>query len=565
MFPYPSGHLHMGHVRVYTISDAMARFHRMNGFNVLHPMGWDAFGLPAENAAIQNNIPAKIWTQKNIKHMKEQLKNLQCSFDWDCELATCSPEYYKWTQTLFLMLYKDGLAYQNEASVNWDPIDKTVLADEQVDVNGCSWRSGAKVEKKMLRQWFIRTTKFAKSLLDGLDDTKLEDWKDIIKLQKHWIGDCNGYNFNLNVENTKTVLSLWTQTPEYLRNADFIAIKSDHILNRNENSECLLNLYIDNPFNKRTLPIIVSDTLEYSPDCDVYIGVPGLIESDALIAKKYSIPYDLNISSSQENVMSDRNLVLETAKKLNIGGYLVSSKLKDWLISRQRYWGTPIPIIHCDKCGTVPVADKDLPVLLPDDKSKLVEWSQTQCPNCDNANAKRELDTMDTFVDSSWYFLRYLDPKNNDKIFDEKKAATLIPVDLYIGGKEHAVLHLYYARFMTHFLHFKKLLLEPEPFKRLLVQGMVMGKSYRLKGSGKYLRETEIEVVDLKKNKAIEKTTGNQVVMTWEKMSKSKLNGVDPIEVLEQYGCDTTRLFMLADVAPTSHRNWSSTSKTVHF
>jgi len=555
MFPYPSGSLHMGHVRVYAISDAMARFHRLNGKNVFHPMGWDAFGLPAENAAIQRQIPADEWTTTNIQHMKKQLDDLGCSFDWQSELATCDPSYYKWTQKLFLMLLEDGLAYQKEATVNWDPVDKTVLADEQVDDKGCSWRSGAKVEKKLLRQWFVKTTKFAKPLLDGLDDPILQDWRDIVKLQKHWIGECDGWNFELQAGDKP--ITVWSKTPEDLCNASFIAIKRDHLLNVKKISEGILDVYVENPFGEK-LPIVVTEEVEFPAFNNVYVGVAN--EADTQLAQKYGIKINSAATGSD-----DRMQVLEKARKLGIGAeYPISSKLKDWLISRQRYWGTPIPIVHCNTCGAVPVKDEDLPVKLPElngnfgqPLSQNKEWLKTSCPKCGSCDAQRESDTMDTFVDSSWYFLRYLDPKNDSELADKQLGQNLMPVDLYIGGKEHAVLHLYYARFMNHFLHQRGFVAHPEPFQRLLVQGMVMGKSYRIKGTGKYLKEDEVEVVNAKKGQGTEKATGAAVTIAWEKMSKSKFNGVDPVDMFTKHGCDTTRLIMLADVSPTSHRNWS--------
>lgn len=472
-----------------------------------------------------------------------------------------------------------------QASVNWDPIDKTVLADEQVDANGCSWRSGAKVEKKILNQWFIKTTKFAKQLYDGLNDPILEDWKDIVNLQKHWIGDCNGYSFDLNIlydhdnvtncdinqkEHKLKTLTVWTKYPEQLEYMEFIILNSQHVLNNlncehngNHQSNGLHNFTIINPFRKNhKIPIIFSDEVEFSEDCDTYVGCPSINESDKIIAKKYGINIIDNACTPQvHSIEETRNRILTIAKQLNIGGYLVSSKLKDWLISRQRYWGTPIPIIHCINCGTVPVPENELPIILPTKKNQLNDQPLIKCPNCKNVTGKLETDTMDTFVDSSWYFLRFLDSNNLLKMFDETLAQKLMPVDLYIGGKEHAVLHLYYARFINHFLHSLNLLPHSEPFKRLLVQGMVMGRSFKLKESGKYLRENDVNIVNVKKNKANEKSTGKDVIMQWEKMSKSKLNGIDPIDIINEYGVDTTRLIILADVAPTSNRNWSTASK----
>lgn len=536
----------------------------MNGRNVFHPIGFDAFGLPAENAAIQRNISPADWTKQNISQMRSQLKQLGCSFDWNHELSTCNEDYYKWTQQLFLMLYKDGLAYQNEALVNWDPVDKTVLADEQVDTNGCSWRSGAKVEKKLLKQWFIRTTKFAERLLDGLSDPSLRDWKDIINLQKHWIGDCNGYSFYMNFEEKPLSLRVWTESPEKLLDLNsFIVLKTTHPL-RNVLGEG--KLHVLNPFTNHQLPVVFHDEVEFPEKCDVYFASPHYNETDKALRASLNLPFQIN--DLAESDTANRSVVLKIADLFGNGGYKVSSKLQDWLVSRQRYWGTPIPIVHCNVCGAVPVEEKDLPVRLPPADNSLNRDTvslKCSCPKCGDANARRETDTLDTFVDSSWYYLRYLDSENKNKIYDEKIIERFMPVDLYIGGKEHAVLHLYYARFINNFLHSKGLSPHPEPFQRLLVQGMVMGRSFRVKGSGKYLKEDEVEILDVKKNKAISKETKEPVTMTWEKMSKSKLNGVDPSDMIGEYGNDTTRLIILGDVAPTSHRNWSNASEYFDF
>ncbi|XP_049535379.1 leucine--tRNA ligase, mitochondrial [Anopheles darlingi] len=561
MFPYPSGNLHMGHVRVYTISDAMARFYRLNGANVLHPMGWDAFGLPAENAAIQRRIPADTWTHRNIAEMRKQLEMLAFSFDWEREFATCDPSYYHWTQQLFLMLFKDGLAYQREAQVNWDPIDQTVLADEQVDDNGCSWRSGAKVEKKVLRQWFIKTTRFAKPLLEGLSDPSLEDWKDIIKLQRHWIGECEGYAFELPLADKAkgASISIWTREPSDLRNALFIALHPSNLLNTSKRIDCVLELECENPFTGRRLPVIITENVPFAEGCDTFIATDN--EENRKIAQAVGLKMTDQKGNDEGNALTNDE-ILAKALSTNLGGHAVSSKLRDWLISRQRFWGTPIPIIHCPSCGPVAVPEQDLPVRLPTDSvgvplAQNADWLRAECPSCKRTDCHRESDTMDTFVDSSWYFLRFADPHNRKAMFDRSAAHHLMPVDLYVGGKEHAVLHLYYARFVAHYLHSKGLLPASEPFKRLLVQGMVMGRSYRVVSNGKYIPAAEAETVDEKNNKAIERATGEPVTLLWEKMSKSKLNGVDPLEVLRQHGCDTLRLILLADVAPTSHRNWS--------
>nr|CAD7260236.1 unnamed protein product [Timema shepardi] len=578
MFPYPSGRLHMGHVRVYTISDTMARFHQMNGKNVIHPMGWDAFGLPAENAAIERSVEPRKWTNQNIVHMKNQMKQLGCSFDWDREVSTCDVSYYHWTQALFLKLYESGLVYRKEALVNWDPVDQTVLADEQVDENGCSWRSGAKVEKKLLNQWFIRATQFAKSLYDGLSDPLLKNWRDIIKVQKHWIGECDGTTFEFELEGIKseTRVNVWTRNPESVLEATFIAVSPGSVLDKLDLGEIFsentvfrkLSLSARNPFTQALLPVYVTDRVSYEDGTDTHLGVPRRSESDKLFAELANIPLsstpgdDVSSVSSTEEAVKEH--VCEIARQKNIGGYPVSSKLRDWLISRQRYWGTPIPMIHCTSCGGIqPVPFKDLPVVLPEieclssrGQSPLLEatdWLHTKCPKC-GGDATRETDTMDTFVDSSWYFLRYLDPHNKEEPFSKEKVSNFMPVDLYIGGKEHAVLHLYYARLMNHFLHQVGLVPHREPFRRLLVQGMVKGRSYRVKGTGRYLTEQQ---VDLSGKQPVEKDTGQPVITTWEKMSKSKHNGVDPDDMLKDYGIDTTRLLILADVSPTSHRHWT--------
>ncbi|XP_068148515.1 leucine--tRNA ligase, mitochondrial isoform X1 [Drosophila tropicalis] len=559
MFPYPSGNLHMGHVRVYTISDAVARFHRMCGKNVFQPIGWDSFGLPAENAANQRGVEPSQWTDQNISQMKQQLERLGCSFDWSHELSTCSSKYYKWTQKLFLMLHQQGLAYQNEALVNWDPVDQTVLADEQVDANGCSWRSGVKVEKKLLKQWFIRTSSFAKQLLEGLEDPTLRDWRDIINLQRHWIGECDGFAFNLQTSSSRrNLLRVWTPNPEYLKDPlGFLVLSSKHYLAKLPEAEAG-HLSVENPFAKTTLPIIFSNEVNFPPKCDVYLAAPSFRQEDRELWEKAGLAFcssDIHFNSTNWEIL--RHEVLEAARRLNVGGYRVSSKLQDWLISRQRYWGTPIPIIHCTKCGSVPVPEDQLPVILPP-KQSAKDSPVCLCPKCGDPNARRETDTMDTFVDSSWYYLRFLDSHNDKQMFDPALVKQFMPVDLYIGGKEHAVLHLYYARFISHFLHSCGLTPTSEPFSRLLVQGMVMGRSFRIKGSGRYVPESQVEIINAKKNQALLKETKEPVVMSWEKMSKSKLNGVEPSEMFNEYGTDTTRLIILADVAPTSHRNWSS-------
>ncbi|XP_063357531.1 leucine--tRNA ligase, mitochondrial [Cydia amplana] len=560
-FPYPSGNLHMGHVRVYSISDTIARYHKLNGDKVIHPIGWDAFGLPAENAAIERNVQPQHWTASNIESMKKQLLDLGFNFDWDRELSTCDPEYYKWTQYIFLKLFENGLAYQSKASVNWDPVDQTVLADEQVDELGCSWRSGANVEKKILTQWFIKTTKFAQKLYDGLSSEQLENWKDIINLQKHWIGECNGtvVTFSMLVNDKLKSFDVWTSDPYKLIHGEFLVISRDNLIAQElSNNDSLLKAI--NPITGAEIPVYISEVANYAEGRDVYLACPSVDESDKVLADKIS--FCVKSTYPTINIASENQRAIDLAKSKNVGGHLVSSKLKDWLISRQRYWGTPIPIVHCPTCGPVPVPYDQLPLKLPtlnyaDTSNKsladLHDWVNCKCPQC-SASSKRETDTMDTFVDSSWYYYRFLDSKNTKEPFIKENLQGCTPVHIYIGGKEHAVLHLYYARFMSYFLHSLGWTVYEEPFKKLLVQGMVMGQSYKLKSSGKYIPAENVEKI---KNKYVEKHTLHPVVMQWEKMSKSKYNGENPERLLSTYGCDTTRLLILADVPPATSRHWS--------
>lgn len=552
----------MGHVRVYSISDTIARFEQLNGRNSIHPIGWDAFGLPAENAAIERNIPPYDWTKSNINSMKLQLKQLGFSFDWNREISTCDPNYYKWTQYIFLKLFEKGLAYQSKAQVNWDPVDKTVLADEQVDDLGCSWRSGVKVEKKYLTQWYIKTTKFAKDLYDGLENEGLENWKDIINLQKHWIGECDGVvvTFKMKVNSEIKSFDIWTSEPYKFIHGDFITMSSNHPLVQDLKSHETTGLKSYNPISNSEIPVYLTDDINYPVGRDVLIGCSQVDKEDQKIALSLNVP--INNDCHAVDIENENRQAVKIALSKNVGGHSVSSKLKDWLISRQRYWGTPIPIIHCKKCGAVPVPYEDLPIELPKIEfqnsgiqtlEKLDEWVNCKCPKC-QSDAKRETDTMDTFVDSSWYFYRFLDPTNKEMPFSKENIDGRMPVDIYIGGKEHAVLHLYYARFMSYFLHSLGWTPTKEPFKKLMVQGMVMGQSYKLKDSGKYLPSEEVEKVGKQYR---EKGTGQAVITQWEKMSKSKYNGESPERLITTYGCDTTRLLILADVPPATPRRWS--------
>ena len=461
---------------------------------------------------------------------------------------------------MFLLLYRAGLAYQADSVVNWDPVDQTVLADEQVDSNGRSWRSGAVVERKPLTQWFLRTTNFAQSLLEGLEDPSLNNWRAVIKAQQNWLGDCNGTNvvFRLQTEEAHSVKSLtvWTDKPEYLHQAQFILLHPEHILSSEAASLTALC-----PLTQRQIPVLVGGSEEvsqFSRNCQTLLGLPGVDDVHAELATKLGL-----LTESLPAVASDREEVMKHLRAAGAGGFSTSSNLKDWLISRQRYWGTPIPIVHCPSCGPVPLPADQLPVELPalagdsplrkgpSPLGQCEEWLRTKCPKC-GGEATRETDTMDTFVDSSWYFLRYLDPHNDKEPFSAEAVADM-PVDLYIGGMEHAYLHLYFARFFTHFLHSQGLVPCKEPFSSLITQGMVKGRSFRLKNSTRYLRPDQVREEGGKFH-CVE--TGAPVVTDWEKMSKSKHNGVDPGLMFSQYGCDTVRLMMLSNVGPGSDRNW---------
>uniref|UniRef100_A0A4W4HBV7 leucine--tRNA ligase n=1 Tax=Electrophorus electricus TaxID=8005 RepID=A0A4W4HBV7_ELEEL len=589
MFPYPSGHLHMGHVRVYTISDTIAHFQRMRGRKVLNPIGWDAFGLPAENAAIERGLDPEDWTRSNIQAMREQLGSLGLCFNWDREVTTCLPDYYKWTQYLFVKLYEAGLAYQKEALVNWDPVDQTVLADEQVDENGCSWRSGAHVEQKLLRQWFIKTTNYA--LLDSLAD--LPEWYGVKGMQANWIGECSGCYFHhmLKLEGRETgeILPAYTSSPEAVFGAAFISIlPSHHLLHGSSpvgptlhralqpGKDSLTEVTALNMFTGQEIPVVISAKAEFQGHLDSVIGIPDSSEEDACVAKALGVSWNPVLKAEENGAHTLINSseftgqkreeafssITQKAREKNLGGYLTSSKLRDWLISRQRYWGTPIPIVHCKSCGPVAVPVEDLPVMLPKVPSlsgrrasplqAAHEWKDCPCPRC-KGPAQRETDTMDTFVDSAWYYFRYTDPHNQLRPFQRSLADHWMPVDVYIGGKEHAVMHLYYARFLSHFCKDQGLVSNREPFKKLLVQGLIKGQTFRVAEGGQHLRRDE---VDFTGPEPVQRGTGRQVKVTWEKMSKSKHNGLDPREVVQQYGTDTMRLYVLYAAPPEQDILW---------
>ncbi|KAF6099682.1 leucyl-tRNA synthetase 2, mitochondrial [Phyllostomus discolor] len=558
--------------------------------DVINPMGWDAFGLPAENAAIERKLHPESWTQSNIKHMRRQLDRLGLCFSWDREITTCSPDYYKWTQYLFIKLYDAGLAYQKEALVNWDPVDQTVLANEQVDEHGCSWRSGAKVEQKYLRQWFIKTTAYAKAMRDGLAD--LPEWYGIKGMQAHWIGDCVGchLDFELKVDGQATgeKLTAYTATPEAVYGASHVAVTPSHRLLHGHSPlkgafrealvagrDCRTPVTAVNMLTQQEVPVVILAKADFEGSLDSKIGIPSTSPEDAIVAQRLGLPYSDVIETAPDGTerlsgsaeftgMHRREAFLaltQKARRMRVGGDVTSDRLKDWLISRQRYWGTPIPMVHCPACGPVPVPLEDLPVTLPSITSftgrggsplaTASEWVNCPCPRCRGA-AKRETDTMDTFVDSAWYYFRYTDPHNLHRPFSAALADYWMPVDLYIGGKEHAVMHLFYARFLSHFCHDQKMVKHREPFRKLLAQGLIKGQTFRLP-SGQCLQREE---VDLTGPVPVRAGTGEELEVTWEKMSKSKHNGVDPEEVVEQYGLDTVRLYLLFAAPPEKDILW---------
>ncbi len=585
MFPYPSGKLHMGHVRNYSIGDVIARFKTMNGYNVLHPIGWDAFGLPAENAAIKHNIHPDKWTKENISEMIRQLKELGISYDWDREVTTCLPDYYKWTQWIFLQFYNNGLAYRKKSPVNWCTSCETVLANEQVVNHKCE-RCDTIVIKKNLEQWYFKITDYAEKLLADL--AKLDGWPEKVKtMQENWIGKSYGAEMKFNIEGSDKSLEVFTTRPDTIFGVTFMVLAPEHPLVKElvqgteyedevskfvgrlssmsdiertasnvEKEGIFTGKYAINPLNDKKIPIYIANYVLMDYGTGAIMAVPGHDERDFEFAKKYDIeiipvigPEDLDdignldLPYTESGIMinSDRfnNLkssdasekIGEFIEENNLGKRTINFRLRDWLISRQRYWGTPIPVVYCDKCGVVPVPEEDLPVLLPTDvvfsgkgESPLTTsetFKNVQCPKC-GERAKRETDTMDTFVDSSWYFLRYTDPKNGNRIFDKEKSGYWMDVDQYIGGVEHAILHLLYARFFTKFLYDIGISPVDEPFKNLLTQGMVL------------------------KDGA--------------KMSKSKGNIVSPAEIISKYGADTARLFILFAAPPERDLEWSDTA-----
>ena len=583
MFPYPSGKLHMGHVRNYSIGDVLARFKKMKGFNVLHPMGWDSFGLPAENAAIKHGVEPSKWTWENIGEMREQLKELGLSYDWDREVATCHPDYYKWMQWIFIQFYKKGLAYKKENPVNWCPSCQTVLANEQV-VDGKCERCKTLVGKKDLSQWYFKITDYAERLLDNLEE--LPGWPNKVKLmQKNWIGKSIGAEVTFEIDGFDKGLDVFTTRPDTLYGVTYMVMAPEHPylkeLVAGSEYEEPVNAYVDkvqhmsdiertsttnektgqftgryaiNPLTGKKVPIFISDYVLMDYGTGAIMAVPAHDQRDFDFAKKFDLEiipvvdsddpevdvYDLKAAFAAEGTMINSEMfngmnnkeaiekIIDYLEEKKIGKKSINYKLRDWLISRQRYWGTPIPMIHCDDCGWVPEKEENLPVLLPADvqftgkgESPLATsktFVNTTCPVCGKP-ARRELDTMDTFLDSSWYFLRYCDPKNTEAPFSKEKVDYWMNVDQYIGGVEHAILHLMYARFFQMALYDLGLVSTEEPFKNLLTQGMV--------------------------------------IKDGAKMSKSLGNVVSPAEIIDKYGADTARLFILFAAPPERELDWS--------
>lgn len=607
MFPYPSGKLHMGHVRNYTIGDAIARYYALKGYQILHPMGWDAFGLPAENAAIQNNTHPKKWTEQNILDMKKQLKMLGLSYDWSKEIATCSPEYYAQQQKLFLDFYNKGLMERKESWVNWDPIDNSVLANEQV-INGRGWRSGALVEKKLLKQWSCKITHYADELLQDLN--QLNEWPEkVVKMQENWIGKSEGAIVHFKGESDDFEINVFTTRPDTLFGCSFVAISSAHPLatawSQNDEDmqefikECQKTTtteeavskaeklgyntkrFVNHPFTQQLVPVYIANFVLMEYGTGAVFGCPAHDERDFEFATKYNLPITQVVDSDDElpytgegkiirsdflnglSIPQAKTEAIEALIARGLGERHITFRLRDWLVSRQRYWGCPIPIIHCDSCGVVPVPTADLPVKLPDDVTfdkpgnpldHHPTWKHVDCPKC-GKKAVRETDTLDTFFDSSWYFFRYADNQYASPI-NSKEANFWAPVDWYIGGIEHAVLHLLYARFFTKVLRDLGYVECDEPFKRLLTQGMVCHETYQTQ-EGAWLYP--YEVTKLKDGSYITTETQKPVVVGGNiKMSKSKKNLVDPLEILASYGADVARLFILSDTPPEKDFDWNT-------
>ncbi|MHB1216318.1 MAG: leucine--tRNA ligase [Thiobacillus sp.] len=651
MFPYPSGKLHMGHVRNYTIGDVLARYHAMRGFNVMQPMGWDAFGLPAENAAIANNVPPAAWTYANIDHMRTQLKALGFAIDWSRELATCKPDYYRWEQWLFTRLFEKGVIYKKMATVNWDPVDATVLANEQV-IDGRGWRSGALVEKRDIPMYFFRITQYADELLSGLDN--LPGWPERVKtMQANWIGKSVGVRlaFPYTLDGQRDTLWVFTTRADTLMGVTFVAVAAEHPLATRaaqDNPELAAfiaeckqgsvaeadmatmekkgmdtGFKVTHPLTGGSIPVWVGNYVLMSYGEGAVMAVPAHDERDFHFAKKYKLPIKAVIAPAGWDASAVTTVIHTTHTEgqndeqtfpafehkgahlnwfdwlevfgqhgvcvnsgkydgldytaaadaiaadlaaLNLGEKKIQFRLRDWGISRQRYWGCPIPIIHCDACGDVPVPAEQLPVVLPEDVvpdgagnplNRRADFVDCSCPKCGGA-ARRETDTMDTFVESSWYYARYTCPDFDGGMLDARRANAWLPVDQYIGGIEHAILHLLYARFFHKLMRDEGLVAGDEPFVNLLTQGMVIADTYyRETADGKktWFNPADVELRD---GNAFLKSDGQPVVAGGtEKMAKSKNNGVDPQALIDQYGADTARLFTMFAAPPEQSLEWS--------
>ena len=617
MFPYPSGRIHMGHVRVYTLGDVLARYKRACGFNVLHPMGWDSFGMPAENAAFENNIHPRDWTQRNIKNMKSQLKSMGISYDWDKEISTCDPRYIKQQQKLFIKFFNAKLLYKKEAWANWDPVENTVLANEQV-IDGKGWRSGVNIERKLLSQWFLSITNFSNELLADLD--KLKNWPENVKtMQKNWIGKSVGSEINFQIidknkiENFKNSILVYTTRPDTIFGASFLALAPDHelsnILSKSNNNVkefikkweatfsneetiekapkegVFTNLFVKHPFNNQNIPIYIANYVLSTYGTGAIFGVPAHDERDYIFAKKYNLPilrvvnpYDEEIdelpytgtgkiinSDFLNNIDSNdaKTKIIKKLEEISLGEKRTKFRLRDWCASRQRYWGCPIPIIYREDGKVLPIEEKDLPILLPDDVDFTKKegnpldnhptWKFTTCKKT-GLKAIRETDTLDTFFDSSWYFLRFVDPSYKEPI-NKSSVEEWCPVHQYVGGIEHAVLHLLYSRFFIKALSSLGEIKFKEPFKGLFCQGMVCHKTYQDSEKNWVYPEDVIK----EKAEFFHKVTGKKVMeLRSEKMSKSKKNIVDPVSIIKRYGADTARFFMLSDSPPERKLEWTS-------
>ncbi|MDP2228433.1 MAG: leucine--tRNA ligase [Moraxellaceae bacterium] len=639
MFPYPSGKLHMGHVRNYTIGDVIARYQRLQGKNVLQPMGWDAFGLPAENAAMKNKVAPAAWTYSNIEYMKGQLKSLGLAVDWSREVTTCKPDYYRWEQWLFTRLFEKGVIYKKSGTVNWDPIDQTVLANEQV-IDGRGWRSGAVVEKREIPMYYFGITKYAEELLNDLG--QLEGWPEQVRtMQRNWIGKSFGADIIFDYDEASVgitgQLKVYSTRPDTLMGATYVAVAAEHPLAtraaesnpalaafiadckagsvaeadmaKQERKGGKANFFVKHPLTGELLPVWIANYVKWGYGEGAVMAVPAHDERDFEFAKKYSLPikqvvdvfplagtnsdstewstekwqpWYAHYSNEHKYINSGEftgkyhqevfDSIIEKLEAIQHGSHKTQFSLRDWGISRQRYWGCPIPIIHCATCGDVPVPEKDLPVVLPEDVvpdgagsplARMPSFYECQCPTC-GGDAKRETDTMDTFVESSWYYARYASPQSTSGMVDKTAAHYWLPVDQYVGGIEHAILHLLYARFFHKLMRDEGLVQGDEPFKKLLTQGMVVADTFyrdEANGAKDWINPADVDITRDDKGRmttATLKADGQPVQYGgMEKMSKSKNNGVDPEYIIREYGADTARLFMMFAAPPDASLEWS--------